>query len=245
MKALAIISAVLAISVAPLQAKDPQYTNDIVLRGVLDLGDSVNFSLSTPGGQTTHWSKLGEEFQGFEIVSYQRENRTLTVSKDGQEYIVGLGTMTATTGPTAEEEARQEAALLFKNIRFEETLGKLMDSQMEVMSKNMRQQMMAAGNADEETLAFQEKAMAEMFKEVDWKSMQAGIEKAYAEIFTVEELRWMNEFYSTPLGQATIDKAPQLQAKTVEVMMPEIMKASAAMQEKMQTFHTERQETEE
>ena len=235
----AILAATLCL--APIaQAEDAKYTNEIVLRGVLDLGDSVNFSLSTPGGQTTHWAEVGGEFQGYELVRYDREHKQLVVAKDGQEYRVGLGAMSAPSGPSEAELAKEQAAELFQNIRFEETISKVLDSQMQVMSKSMRQQMAQMGQTDEGLMAFQEKAMAEMFKEIDWSSMQKGMEKAYAEVFTSDELRGMNEFYSTPAGQATIDKAPDLQARTIEVMMPQIMEASAAMQQKMQTYMAQR-----
>ncbi|WP_309387549.1 DUF2059 domain-containing protein [Cerasicoccus frondis] len=221
-------------------AEQPQYTNDIVLRGVLDLGESVNFSLSSPGGKDTTWAEAGGAFQGYDLVEYDRERRVLIVAKDGQEYLVGLATMAAATGPTDAEIAKQEAAQLFKNIRFEETLSKIMDSQMEAMSQSIRQQAAAQGNSDEAFLDYQEQVFKDMFKDMDWKSMQADMEQAYADVFSVDELRGINEFYSTPAGQASIDKAPEMQARTMQIMMPEIMKASAAVQQKMQAYHAQK-----
>lgn len=243
MKYKAILLAALSLACATFShAEDAPYTSDIVFRGVLDMGDTVNFSLSTPGGQKSSWSEIGGSFQGYEIVRYDRENRTLFVSKDGQEYMLGMAGMQATQAEQNLKEAKEQAAKLFKQIRFEETISKIMDSQMDAMAQSMRQQMAAQGNADEEYLAFQEKVVKEMFKEMDWKSMQTGMEQAYAEVFTVAELQGMNEFYSTPAGQASIDKAPELQAKTMKILMPEIMKASESMQKKIQDYHSQKKD---
>ncbi|MGJ8651064.1 MAG: DUF2059 domain-containing protein [Opitutaceae bacterium] len=64
--------------------------------------------------------------------------------------------------------------------------------------------------------------------------------KAYAEVFTKDELGSISNFYATPAGQATIQKQPALQQKTMEIMMPSIMTASQSMQKKMMDFYKQR-----
>jgi len=224
------------------RAEDRPYTRDVVLRGVLDMGESKSFSLSSPGGQTSGWAEIGGKFLGYELISYDREDRVLVLSKDGQEFVVGMAGMSASSAETSLAEAKQEAKKLFENIQFEETITKAMDAQMEAMGDAMRQQMAALGETEEEFLKFQQQAMKDMFKDMDWKVLQTGMEQAYAEVFTVDELRGMNEFYSTPAGKATIEKAPELQAKTMKIMMPEIMKASQTMQDKMTDYFANREQ---
>lgn len=220
---------------------------DVVLRGVFDMGDRATFSLSSPGGQTNGWAEVGDEFLGYEITGYDADAKVLSLSRDGVEYTVGLAGVAPGTGPKDIAEARAEAIALFDKMHFQEMIEKVLDGQAEAMSQAMRQQMAAStpdGSVDEGLLAFQEKAMREMFAEMDWDTMEKGMTEAYAEVFTPAELRGMNEFYSTPAGQASIEKSPELQAKTMQIMMPEIMRASQSMSQKMQTFLMERQAAE-
>jgi len=238
MKPIAIFAATFAAAAA---SADPESTNEIVLRGVLDLGDTTTFSLTSPGGQSKDWVKPGDSFMDFEIVRYDPESKLLTVTKDGAEYQVGLDGVQETKGDSL-KEARAEAADMIKKVRFRETLSKMMTAQRGAMAETMRQQAAQAGLNDPELLAFQEKAMAEMFDEIDWGKIEDGMVDVYAQVFTPAELRGISDFYSTPAGQASIEKAPQLQGEMMKILMPEIMASSQNMQSKMQTFLQERQQ---
>lgn len=81
-----------------------------------------------------------------------------------------------------------------------------------------------------------------MFSEIDWDPIKEGMTTAYAEVFTKEELRGVADFYATPAGKASIEKQPELQQKTMTIMMPAIMEASQSMQKKMMDFMKQRQE---
>ncbi len=72
-------------------------------------------------------------------------------------------------------------------------------------------------------------------------SSQAGMAKAYSEVFTEEELKGMSNFYTTPAGRASLEKMPEVQAKSMEVMMPAIMSASQNLQQKLMKFIQERE----
>jgi len=86
--------------------------------------------------------------------------------------------------------------------------------------------------------------MADMFEEINWEPIKPGMSQAYADVFTQDELSSISSFYATPAGQATLTKQPELQEKTMQIMLPAIMSAAESMQNKMMEFHTDRQAAE-
>lgn len=238
----AILSALIVPSLAQ-EEKD----SGIVLRGVLDMGSKQLFSVSTAGGASTAWVKIGDGFGEYEIVSYDPEKQVLTVVRDEQEIKVPMaGVSQAAAHPEGTMDERiAEARRIMHVMNFEETLDRTIEAQMKGMTNVMRQQMqqMSPGEeVDEELLNFQMKAMEEMFADVDWSTIKEGLINVYAEVFTKDELTGIVDFYATPAGQASLDKAPELNMKTMEIMTPMIMDASKNMQEKMVKFYQDRQQ---
>ncbi|WOO42472.1 DUF2059 domain-containing protein [Rubellicoccus peritrichatus] len=216
----------------------------IVLRGVLDMGSKKLFSVSTPGGSSKDWVELGGGFREYELVSYDPETQMLTVVRDGEELKVPMAGATEVNASAEEismEERVAEARRIMDIINFEETLDKTLEAQMKGMTNVMRQQMQQAGGNDEELVNFQMKAMEEMFADMDWGTIKDGLIEVYAEVFTKDELTGIVDFYATPSGQASLDKAPELNVKTMEIMTPMILEASQNMQQKMMQFQQERQ----
>jgi hypothetical protein len=216
-----------------------------VLRGVLDLGEHKAFSLSTEGGTQASWVELGRSYRGFELSGYDAARQVLTLSRDGETVELVLAAAAEPEGgPGTMEERLAEADRVMQAMQFQESIRLALDAQMDSMSDMMRQQMARfdpGGAVDEELIAFQAQATREMFEEMDWEAIEKGMAEAYAEVFTSEELRGMVDFYATPAGRASIEKMPEVQQKTMRVMMPAIMEASAGMQEKLQAFMEDRE----
>ncbi|MEO0794033.1 MAG: DUF2059 domain-containing protein [Verrucomicrobiota bacterium] len=219
-------------------------TDEIVLRGVLDMGDVQTFSLTSPGGQSSNWVKVGDQFNGFEVLKYNEDTKLLTVSKDGQEFLVSLAGITQSDADLTQDEARAEAYDMIMKTRFKETIAKMMDAQEEAMAEAIAHQMAQQGVDDPEFLAFQKQAITEMFDDINWGAMETKMIDIYANVFTPDELRGMNEFYSTPAGIASIDKSPELQKEMMTIMMPEMMQASMKMQGKIENYVKERRAAE-
>jgi len=215
-----------------------------LMRGVLDLGNTQSFSLSTTTNTSSTWLKLGQSFQGYTLADFDKETQTLTLTKGDQSIELSLAAAEEISNHNGTiEERMAEAEKIMQMIHFEEMMDKSMTVQMEAVTKMLRQQMAGLskdGSIDEELLAFQTKAISEMFTEFDWKPIKEGMSQAYAEVFTKDELHSIVNFYSTPAGQASIEKQPEIQAKTAEIMMPMIMQASQSMQQKMMEFYKER-----
>ncbi|MGJ8654281.1 MAG: DUF2059 domain-containing protein [Opitutaceae bacterium] len=213
----------------------------ILLRGLLDLGSSQMFSLSTSDGGSSTWVKIGQSYKEHKLVSFDAEAQALTLDHNGEKVTLTLAA--AEIAENAEgtmEERLSEAETLMTMMNFEKMMDETMDAQMKAMSDMMRKQMSAGGSVDEELLDFQTKAMAEMFEAIDWEPIKNGMSKAYAETFTKDELSSITSFYATPAGQATIAKQPAIQEKTMTLMMPAIMEASQTMQQKMMQFYQDR-----
>lgn len=147
------------------------------------------------------------------------------------------------TGPEGTPEERlAEAQYMMSLMNFEKMMDDTMDGQMEAMTHMMSQQMQQMGLAiDQELIDFQSAAVARMFDGIDWKPIEEGMAQAYSEVFTKEELEGMSSFYTSPAGQASLKKMPEIQAKTMEVMMPAIMEGSKVLQQEMIQFMQERQ----
>lgn len=221
------------------QAED---NSKVLLRGLLDLGSSQMFSLSTADGGSSSWVKIGQSFKDHKVVSFDADAQALTLDHNGEAVTITLAAAELTEnaeGTMAERLTEAENIMAMMN--FEKMMDETMDAQMKAMSDMMRKQMAAGGAVDEELLDFQTKAMAEMFDGIDWDPIKTGMSQAYAETFTKDELSSIASFYATPAGQATIERQPAIQEKTMTLMMPAIMEASQKMQKKMMKFYTDRE----
>jgi uncharacterized protein len=125
-----------------------------------------------------------------------------------------------------------------------ETLMQLskMESLTESMYSSMEpifQQAMQQGIGSRKLTPAQESAvkklpakMIALFKEeFSWSKMKPGFIQIYQETFTQPEVDGMIAFYQTPVGQAMINKTPQVMQKSVQLsqgmmasVMPRVMK---------------------
>ena len=77
-------------------------------------------------------------------------------------------------------------------------------------------------------------------KKFPWKRMEAMFVEIYTDVFTLEELQGLVDFYKTPAGQKFISKQTELSMATMQKMrqfmteiMPEIKKELAPYKEKL------------
>jgi uncharacterized protein len=76
-------------------------------------------------------------------------------------------------------------------------------------------------------------------KSFPWEKMKSMLVKAHAEVYTVEEMKALADFYKTPIGQKCIEKQPQLSASIMQnaqkfmmEMMPKIQKELQVVKDK-------------
>lgn len=228
----------LTVAISMLIAQDD---HGILLRGILKLGDSQAFSISTKAGTESQWLKIGQSFKGYSIQAFDEETEMLTLRKGDETFEISMTGAELSGESGTLEERLTEAQKIMQMMNFEKMINDTMEGQMKGIADMMRQQMKQMGqDVDEELIEFQSKAMQSMFKGIDWKPIEEGMAEAYAEVFTQEELEGMASFYTSPAGQASLEKMPEIQAKSMQVMMPAIMQASQKMQKEMMEFMQKR-----
>jgi hypothetical protein len=126
-------------------------------------------------------------------------------------------------------------------MRFEELIEKTLKAQQEAMTKSMGG-MMGKDLPEAERARFSEfqKKMSEaMFSEMDLPGMRQDVAKVYSDTFSSAELKAQSDFYSTPAGQAMLDKQPEIQQRMTSLLMPRMMKAMPKVQALAQDFAKE------
>ena len=152
--------------------------------------------------------------------------------------VIGLPAAPATTPPPAPE--RIEAAKnLMTNMRFEATLGKVLDSRKESMVRMIDQStmMMPPGSASEAEKTAYKKDMLDTYNAaMTTQSCLDGMVDVYASLFTADELKGMAEFYGSPAGQALVAKTFELQQKSGEVLQKQMQIVMPQLQAKQKAF---------
>jgi uncharacterized protein len=106
-------------------------------------------------------------------------------------------------------------------------ITRMQAAQMSKMGMSQAQQAKA--------VKIQKETMTLIRKELAWNKIKPSIVTAYAETFTADDLKVMNEFYATPVGKKFIKKQPELQQRmmmTQMTMMRNIMPKIKAIVEK-------------
>lgn len=65
---------------------------------------------------------------------------------------------------------------------------------------------------------------------LSWDTLIESMIEIYAESYTAEELKYINKFYSSPIGQSFIKKSPQVTEKSSAVIMKNIQSALKHLQ---------------
>ena len=138
-----------------------------------------------------------------------------------------------------DDAAKRSAAAeeLLKTMHTDELFAKQMENMKKMMASFLPK------NLPPETLKRAQEAQSvafdTVFKQYTWETMKADIVQAYSEVFTEQELNDITAFYKTPAGQKFIEKMPQLQAKTMEIMQKRMVTLMPAMQGRGERRHAE------
>lgn len=217
-------------------------TPDILLRGILKLNGSQAFSISDKSGTESKWLRIGQNYRDYTLADFDEETEVLTVKHGDETFELSMaGASDSPASGGTPEERLAEAKRMMDLMQFDKMMEETMDAQMAGMGDMMRQQMNQLGQpVDDEFVEFYSGAMSRMFDDIDWKPIKSSMTEAYADVFTKEELEGMSNFYTTPAGQASLTKMPEVQQKTMQVMMPAIMQASQKLQQELTQFMQDR-----
>jgi hypothetical protein len=223
-------SLMLAAIVATSSAAFAAETAPLTFNGVLTLSNAQHFGLVNDGATKTGWVKLGGEFDGYVLKSYDAPSHTLTLEREGKTYTVTMadGKFTGTEKVAGTKATLADAEAVFATMQIEDMLVKSMEktlgAQQKMMAANMEKQL--GGKVDPEDMAaFQKKMLSSMIEAMNPEQMKKDMVQIYADNFTKEELSAMAAFNSTPAGKSMIEKQPEIQGRIQELMMPRMMAA--------------------
>lgn len=195
------------------------------LRGMLATGTERRFALSIPGGDTA-WLPVGGKFAGWTLTEFRAAEDVIVLVKDGRETLLKLSSSKITEADVKATLADAEAVL--SKMKFEEMFAKIIEQQKKSVAEMTREMTGNIKGADTtDVAAFQSKVMDTIFAEMKPEEMKADFAKIYSEVFTKAELKGLGDFYGTAAGQAMIDKQPDVQKRTMDVMMPRMMAGMA------------------
>ncbi len=83
---------------------------------------------------------------------------------------------------------------------------------------------------------YMEKMVVVMKEEMNWKKMEPHLIRAYVSVYSEDEIRELNEFYASPLGQKFISKMPELMEATMAMtqdMMGEMIPRLTEIQKEL------------
>ena len=73
-------------------------------------------------------------------------------------------------------------------------------------------------------------------KDLDLTKLREEVTKLYAQTFTVEELKELNGFYLSPIGQKTVKAMPEIMQKSAMLGMQEAQNKQPLLQARLQPF---------
>jgi hypothetical protein len=234
-----ILAAFVAISHAAFAAE----TAPLTFNGVLTMSDGRQFGLTTTDGSKSGWVKLGGTFKGFALKNYDVARETLELERAGQLYTLGLsgGKFTGTAAVAGTKATLADAQAVIDQLHFEKMIERTFEGQKKAMGR-MSEQMSARSGGQvsaEDIAAHQKRVMDAMIEALNPEQMKKEMTQIYAEMFTKEQLAAVVAFNATPVGQAVIDRQPDIQQRMQELMMPRIMSAQPKIRELTKTFMQE------
>ncbi len=73
-------------------------------------------------------------------------------------------------------------------------------------------------------------------KDLDQVKLREEVTKLYAQTFSAEELKQLNDFYLSPIGQKTVKAMPEIMQKSAALGMQEAQSKQALLQARLQPF---------
>ncbi|MCH2157097.1 MAG: DUF2059 domain-containing protein, partial [Opitutales bacterium] len=198
------------------------------------------FHSQRAGGGQSRWVEIGQSFLGHKLERYDREKQTLYLKDDnGKKIVIALS---SSSYQPDDMDALTKAEEVMRLSNFQKLIKETIALQGDAMAQSMKQ--MAPEGVNTEAFADLQKRILNLISEnMDLEKMEAGMATAYAEVFTPEELDGFIDFYDTPAGKASIEKMPAIQQKSLQVMMPELIKITPLIQKLSQEWLEEQMAT--
>jgi hypothetical protein len=211
------------------------------LRGVIVTSSEQRFLLSAGGGSHSKWVGVGDDFGDWKVSEYRIKDATLVLKGKGGAVLELTMATTSVLAADSGKATLEDAQKLFESMHMGDMIKKIMDQQQTMVTAQMdRGLQRIKGNATpEELAAFKQQLVDKMWSGVDSQKITDGIAKIYSEEFTADQIKDMADYYSTPTGQATIAKMPEIQAKQQQLIAPQIQAMIPAIAQMQKDFAAE------
>lgn len=203
------------------------------LRGILVMAGNDHFLLAAPGSKSSQWVAIGDKFGDWTVDSFNEKDEALTLRSDDGGHVT-LYTEAATTGQGAPQMADLAMVRrMMDKLHFAQMLQKIIEGQQAAQFAAIRQSLKSRGMSDEKIdaiIAKQTQMADRLWANVSMQDLQDTMAQIYSEEFTQDQLDGISAFYDSPAGQASIEKAPDIQAKIMQAIMPKLLAAQQQMQ---------------
>ncbi|HEX7243575.1 MAG TPA: DUF2059 domain-containing protein [Longimicrobiaceae bacterium] len=124
--------------------------------------------------------------------------------------------------PAPSPDRVRAASELVESMDMEATLERSMET---MLQQQVKQAPMMA--------QFQDIMREFMKKAMNWEELRGEYVRVYAEVYTVDELRQLRDFYGTPLGKRLLASMPEVMAKSSEITNARLQQYLPEMQQRI------------
>jgi len=106
-------------------------------------------------------------------------------------------------------------------------MQKMMDQtkvQIQQMQIRVMQQLEVSEKDKKEAAEFQNKINVMIFNELNWDNIKSEYIKLFVDVYTIDELKGLVQFYKSPAGQSLIKKQPIIMQKSMMISQSKIQK---------------------
>ncbi len=153
--------------------------------------------------------------------------------------IIVAGMALSVVWANAQEDTRRATAEELLNVmNVKESIEQSFAMVKKMIPAQMAQMKQATGetNIPSNVSSQTDKMMDMMAEELSWNKLKDGYIALYAEIFTDEEMKGLIAFYKSPVGQAFVQKQPEVMKRSMELsqkLMMQIMPKIQAMSKEL------------
>ena len=125
------------------------------------------------------------------------------------------------------------AEKLLTLMKMESTIEKSFAAVKQMMPAQMEKMRQATGGSSDRAAKVMPRVnemMDMMAREFSWENLKDGYIALYADVFTEDELKGLIAFYETPVGQAFVQKQPELTQRTMALTQEIILKVMPKIQ---------------
>lgn len=144
-------------------------------------------------------------------------------------------------GLRAQDDAAKRAKVeeLFTVMRLDHMMDRLMGAvrqQTETMMRSMPGMEQMTPEQKRITDDFEKKIMDAAMESVGWKAMEPDMVNLYVSTYSTQEIDGLIAFYKSPVGQAYLDKTPELTQKSMQITQQKVVTLQPKLRELVEEY---------